>query len=88
MRPDTFIPIAEQTDLIVPIGRWVIGEACRQLAEWGRDDTIAMSINLSARQLLHPELEAHVGPALRQTGVRPDQLVFELTESALFEDLN
>lgn len=80
--PADFIALAEETTLIRPIGRWVIEEACRQLAAWG-DDSIAMTINLSATQLPNASLAAALDQATRAAGIAPSRLTVELTEGAL-----
>ena len=89
--PADFIPLAEETGLIVPIGRWVIETACSQLAEWHRagasDHGLYMSINLSPHQLKDPCLVSDVTAALLRYGVRPQSLCFEVTESALINDI-
>ncbi|HYM60512.1 MAG TPA: EAL domain-containing protein [Thermoanaerobaculia bacterium] len=79
--PSSFIPVAEATGLILAIGRHVLEEACRFAGEWGRDRHV--SVNLSARQLQEPGIVTQVVSALRHTGLRPDQLVLEITESVL-----
>jgi EAL domain-containing protein (putative c-di-GMP-specific phosphodiesterase class I) len=87
--PLSFIPLAEATGLIVPIGRWVLFEACRQLAEWQRlrpDERISVSVNLSARQLSAPDLVADVQSAIDRHGLRPGELILEITESLLVEE--
>jgi diguanylate cyclase (GGDEF)-like protein/PAS domain S-box-containing protein len=88
--PDRFIPLAEETGLIVGIGRWVLREACRQLAVWRTDGRVAddlhISVNLSARQLLDVDLVAEVTAALADTGTPPCHLVLEVTETALMEE--
>ena len=88
--PAGFIPMAEQTGLIVPIGRWVLNEACRRAREWQEhypeDAPLAMAVNISARQLRYPELVGEVEDALRQADLRPGSLTLEITESALVED--
>jgi diguanylate cyclase (GGDEF)-like protein len=88
--PLDFIPIAEDTGLIVPIGEWVLTEACRQHAEWRRSRPDApplwMSVNLSARQVVLPNLPHVVAAALRETDMEPADLRLELTESSLMED--
>jgi diguanylate cyclase (GGDEF)-like protein len=89
--PTEFIPIAEATGLIRPIGAWVLQEACRQAAVWQhahprRDRTLTLSINLSGRQLQHPEVVSDVADALRGSGLPPSSLVLEMTESVLMDD--
>jgi diguanylate cyclase (GGDEF)-like protein len=88
--PSRFIPTAEQTGLIVPMGRWVLDEACRRAKEWQvrypEHAPIAMAVNISARQLRYPELVGEVGEALRQADLDPGSLTLEITESALVED--
>jgi diguanylate cyclase (GGDEF)-like protein/PAS domain S-box-containing protein len=83
--PDTFIPAAEQTGMIVPIGRWVLGEATRQAATWlsqyGDDAPATIAVNVSARQLADPQLIADVRHALRDSGLAPHRLIIEITES-------
>jgi diguanylate cyclase (GGDEF)-like protein len=86
IRPEEFVPIAEETGLIVPIGRWIIAGACRQLAEWRRAFAplpLTMSINLSRRQLADRELMPLVSRVLRETGLEAQSLQLELTESAI-----
>jgi diguanylate cyclase (GGDEF)-like protein len=86
--PAEFVPIAEDTGLILPLGRWVIGEACRQLAEWRSGAAAApkaVTINLSPLQLADPELVADVAGALSQYGIDPSAVCLELTESAFMQ---
>jgi diguanylate cyclase (GGDEF)-like protein/PAS domain S-box-containing protein len=85
--PADFIPLAEATGLIVPIGRWVLGQACRQAARWAASPALGpkVSVNLSARQLTAPELLDDVTTALSRSGLPPDRLVLEITESVLME---
>ena len=93
--PSEFIPNAEETGLIVPLGRWVLDEACRQLAAWTaqgrlsgpRLERLSMWVNLSARQLQEPEFELAIADVLRESGVRPERLTLEITESGLMADL-
>ncbi len=86
--PAEFIPIAEQTGLIVPIGAWVLEQACAQLARW-QDTAITMSlsVNLSVRQMNAPDVVALVRDALIRTGARPERLCLELTESVVMSDV-
>ncbi|MFN8624018.1 MAG: EAL domain-containing protein [Chloroflexota bacterium] len=84
--PSDFIALAEDTGLIVTIGRWVLLEACRQTRAWqrllGRDD-LTVSVNISARQFQHHALADDVAEALEASGLSPASLVMELTESVL-----
>jgi diguanylate cyclase (GGDEF)-like protein/PAS domain S-box-containing protein len=88
--PDQFIPIAEATGLIVPIGRWVIREACRQARAWQTDlhpePPVTMSVNLSVRELHDPGLVDHVETVLRETGLDASLLVLEITETSMVDD--
>jgi EAL domain-containing protein (putative c-di-GMP-specific phosphodiesterase class I) len=89
--PDQFIPLAEETGLIVPIGKWVMEESCReaiilQRASPSRTKPITMSVNLSARQLQEPELVHDVAAVLRESGIEPETLVVEITESVMMAD--
>jgi diguanylate cyclase (GGDEF)-like protein/PAS domain S-box-containing protein len=86
--PDEFIPLAEETGLIVPIGAWVLERAAQQLAYWQRcEPTISVAVNLSVRQMLAPDIAALVEDVLKRTGVRPAGLCLELTESVFMEDV-
>ncbi len=85
--PDRFIPIAEQCGLIVPIGRWVLEEACRQAAIWhGHGHRIGMSVNVSARQLDDDTLIDDVDRVLHENAMDPAALTLEVTETALMRD--
>jgi diguanylate cyclase (GGDEF)-like protein/PAS domain S-box-containing protein len=90
--PVEFIPVAESTGLIVPLGKWVLTEACRQAQSWRRsgltDDAFYISVNLSARQLQDPALLDDVAEAIRNSGLPASALVLEVTESVLMEDLD
>ncbi|WP_433613837.1 putative bifunctional diguanylate cyclase/phosphodiesterase [Dactylosporangium sp. CA-139114] len=84
--PDAFIGMAEETGLIVPLGRWVLHEACRQAAEWRRavgDRAPIMSVNLAVRQMRDRTIVRDVRAILEQTGLPPEGLQLELTESAV-----
>lgn len=85
--PGEFIPIAEDTGLIVPIGAWVVREACRQHQAWARQglDLPAMKVNLSARQFRDPNLLEMISSVLAETGMPASSLNFELTESILMD---
>jgi diguanylate cyclase (GGDEF)-like protein len=85
--PVEFIPIAEQSGLIVPIGRWVLQEACRQASTWHRHGhRIDMSVNVSARQLDDDELIEDVRHVLQESGLDPAALTLEVTETTLMRD--
>jgi diguanylate cyclase (GGDEF)-like protein len=85
--PDVFIPIAEHNGLIVAIGRWVLEQACQQAARWhARGHPLAISVNVSGRQLDHDELIDDVRHALDIAGLDPSALTIEITETALMKD--
>ncbi len=93
--PTEFIPIAEETGLIVPLGRWVVHAACQQLADWtaaGRLSSpllkrLSVWVNVSARQLQETDFVETVADALRSSGIQPDRVTLEITESALMADV-
>jgi EAL domain-containing protein (putative c-di-GMP-specific phosphodiesterase class I) len=95
--PAFFLPVAEESGLILPLGRWVLREACRQACDWagGRASRASgstlgrpfkVSVNLSARQLHHPDLVDEVVGALEDAGLDPGALVVEITESMILRD--
>jgi len=86
--PAEFIPVAEETGLIVPLGRWVLERACTQAAAWNAiaPHPITMSVNVSGRQLQQPAFAAEVAEVLTSTGLAPELLTLELTESVLMQD--
>jgi diguanylate cyclase (GGDEF)-like protein len=88
--PMEFIPLAEETGLIIPIGRWVLQEACRQLRAWqtrhSRTVPLMISVNISGLQFLRPELIAQVDLLLRETGLDGADLKLEITESVIMEN--
>ena len=85
--PDRFIPVAEDSELIVELGSWVLHAACRQLAQWqGAMRELVVSINVSARQLLDPGFADQVRRALHEHGLPARQLELELTERVLLDD--
>ncbi|MFT3744250.1 MAG: EAL domain-containing protein [Pyrinomonadaceae bacterium] len=85
--PGDFIPIAEETGMILPIGKWVLNESCRQMSEWKRQfpdhGPMVMSVNLSAKQFEQADLVEEVARILRDTGLDPDSLKLEITESVI-----
>ncbi|MGA8862017.1 MAG: EAL domain-containing protein, partial [Candidatus Sulfotelmatobacter sp.] len=88
--PDDFIPLAEQTGLILSLGDWVLETACRQIAAWtARKETahLTVAVNISARQLLNPDFVPNVLKTLDRTGANPRSLKLELTESMFVDDL-
>ncbi|MGA2927621.1 MAG: EAL domain-containing protein [Solirubrobacteraceae bacterium] len=87
VEPDTFIPIAERNEQILEIGRWVLREACRQVAAWqaaGRH--LGLSVNVSARQLDNDDLIDDLSEALQTAGLDPSALTLEITETAVIRD--
>jgi diguanylate cyclase (GGDEF)-like protein/PAS domain S-box-containing protein len=85
--PVEFIPIAEETGLIIPIGRWVLREGCRHARRLAADGaTLRMSVNLSLKQIQYSDIVADVRDALEDSGLAPDRLVLEITESVLMDD--
>ncbi|HUA10761.1 MAG TPA: EAL domain-containing protein [Solirubrobacteraceae bacterium] len=90
VKPADFVPVAEETGLIEPIGRWVLHTACGQLAEWQAHLTdaapLAISVNLSVRQFLQRDFELMVAEALAETSLDPSGLCLEITESVLLDE--
>jgi EAL domain-containing protein (putative c-di-GMP-specific phosphodiesterase class I) len=88
--PGEFIPIAEASGLIVPMGEWVLREACSQLGAWRSAGTVRpdvrVAVNVSARQLSHPDLPQMVASALASAELDPGALCLEITESAIIQD--
>jgi len=88
--PGQFIPLAEETGLILPLGDWVLETACRQIAQWGRAKEtahITVAVNISARQLRQPDFVDQVLSVLYRTGANPKNLDLELTESMLVDNV-
>jgi diguanylate cyclase (GGDEF)-like protein/PAS domain S-box-containing protein len=88
LTPDSFIALAEETGIIVPLGRWVLEEACTQAAEWARqfpELRVSVSVNITVSQAHEPTLPAEVESILARTGLDPTLLVLELTESAIMD---
>jgi EAL domain-containing protein (putative c-di-GMP-specific phosphodiesterase class I) len=88
--PNRFIPVAEESGLIIPIGAWVLEQACHQLRDWHRRGATgprgSVEVNLSARQIDDPAIVDTVEEILRRTGLPPEHLTLEITESALMRD--
>jgi diguanylate cyclase (GGDEF)-like protein/PAS domain S-box-containing protein len=88
--PSEFIPVAEETELILPLGVWVLREACRQMAQWQKNLPLAhaltISVNVSFKQLAEPGLVENVECILAETGLDPSYLKLELTESSIMEN--
>jgi EAL domain-containing protein (putative c-di-GMP-specific phosphodiesterase class I) len=86
--PLEFIPLAEETGLIQPLGAWILREACAQARTWRSNGAagVRVGVNVSARQLLDPEFEGLVGDTLAETGLEPDALVLEVTESSVMQN--
>jgi diguanylate cyclase (GGDEF)-like protein len=87
--PPAFIPVAERSGLIVPLGRWVLNEACRQFAVWKAGDhgdgLAGIGVNVAVRQLRDPGFVADVTAALQAHGLRPGELILEVTESSVLD---
>lgn len=90
LAPSEFIPLAEQTGIIVPLGRWVLAEACRQARTFRErippDAPLRMCVNLSVVQLRRPQLVEEVSEALAESGIDPRDLALEITESVMTEE--
>jgi predicted signal transduction protein with EAL and GGDEF domain len=90
--PGEFVPVAEETGLIVPLGLWVLNEACRQMRMWQKqglaDGRVTMSVNLSSRQFSQTDLIDQISSALRDSGLRAANLKLEITESMVMENID
>lgn len=88
--PAKFIPLAEETGLIIPIGEWVLRTACTQAKAWKEAGlpSVRMAVNLSTRQFMQPGLADLIAGILQETGLEPDHLELEITESLLMEDVD
>ncbi|SEP13322.1 putative bifunctional diguanylate cyclase/phosphodiesterase [Trujillonella endophytica] len=87
LSPDAFLSVAEETGQLIPITRWLLGETTRQAAEWAsRGLALRMSVNISARHFSAETLVRDVRVALHDSGLAPDQLILELTETSVAED--
>ena len=88
--PDEFIPLAEQTGLILPLGAWVLGTACTQLVDWSGKpglDRLTLAVNVSVRQFQQANFVQQVQSVIERTGAQPRRLKLELTESSLVHDI-
>ena len=87
--PNEFISVAEESGLIIPVGQWILEQACRQIRQWQQTlpgyERLSVSVNLSAKQLMHPALRGQVEEALQATGLDPRYLKLEVTESTVIE---
>ena len=90
LTPDKFLPIAEESGLIVQVGAWAVGEACRRLRDWDRRNggpsDFSLAVNLSARELTHPDVVPTVLNAVRRSALNPHRLTIEVTESTAMAD--
>ena len=88
LAPSHFIPVAESSGLIVPLGRWVIEQACRDAAAFtGAARDVDVAVNVSVRQLSQPDIVEHVRGALERSGLEPSRLMLEVTESVFMHDV-
>ena len=91
MSPAAFIPVAEDSGLILPLGHWILETACRQLARWAQEPATAhlvLAVNVSSRQFQQAGFVEEVRAVLAQTGARPERLRLELTESVLVDNFD
>jgi diguanylate cyclase (GGDEF)-like protein/PAS domain S-box-containing protein len=90
LSPDKFLPVAEESGLIVEVGAWAVGEACRRLRDWDRlsggPSAFSLAVNLSARELTHPDVVSTVLNAVRRSALDPARLTIEVTESTAMAD--
>ena len=90
LTPDKFLPVAEESGLIVQVGAWAVGEACRRLRDWDRRNggptSFGLAVNLSARELTHPDVVSTVLNAVRRSALDPSRLTIEVTESTAMAD--
>ena len=89
--PSDFITIAEETGMIVPLGHWVLEEACKQAAQWHAESTVTppltLSVNLSPRQFQQPDLDEEIADILQRTGMKASCLKLEITEGVIMRDV-
>jgi EAL domain-containing protein (putative c-di-GMP-specific phosphodiesterase class I) len=88
--PGTFIPVAEESSLILDVGNWVLDTACRQLALWAKNDQtrgLTLAVNVSAKQFAIPDFVGNIADVLKRHQVAPSRLKLELTESVMLENM-
>jgi EAL domain-containing protein (putative c-di-GMP-specific phosphodiesterase class I) len=90
LTPDKFLPVAEESGLIVQVGAWAVGEACRRLRDWERRNGVStpfgLAVNVSARELTHPDVVTTILTAVRRSALDPSRLTVEVTESTAMAD--
>ncbi len=84
--PSEFIPLAEETGLIIPLGSWVVEEACREASSWDPAGGLSINVNVSGRQVAEPDFPKIIAGALARAGLPPERLVLEFTENVLIDD--
>ena len=83
--PNAFVPMAEETGMVAAIGKWVLGSACADAAMWRSRAPLRVAVNVSSKQLVDPEFADYVARTLRETGLAPERLQIEITESSVLE---
>ena len=87
VQPEVFVPLLEESGRIVPVGRWVLSEACRNAARWSaRGHPIDIAVNFSVRQLETDQFVTDISNALAESGIDPSSLIMEITETAIMRD--
>jgi EAL domain-containing protein (putative c-di-GMP-specific phosphodiesterase class I) len=87
VQPNDFIPLLEETGLVLEVGRWVLEQACRQGARWREEREVGMAVNVSGRQLDTDDFVTHVREALAGSGLNPHALTLEITETTLMRNV-
>lgn len=89
--PAEFIPLAEESGLIIPLGDWVLGEACKQIKRWEADPStrdLELAVNVSSHQFRQNDFAEHIGEQIKRYAIRPERLKLELTESVVLSDVD
>jgi diguanylate cyclase (GGDEF)-like protein len=90
--PGTFLPVAEETNLIIPLGAWVLADTCRQIADWSARGLVSpglrVSVNVSDREFWQPDFLARLDGTLRDFGIEPEQINLEITEGVIMRDVD